>query len=75
MTGPNFKKAEAAALEEFPGGTVMDVHKKGKKFYAMVKKADDSMVVVVMNADFKVTGKKAMDFGRHQQPTATSTAA
>ena len=75
VTGPNFKKAEAAALEEFPGGTVMDVHKKGKKFYAMVKKADDSMVVVVMNADFKVTGKKAMDFGRHQQPTATSTAA
>ena len=75
VTGPNFKKAEAAALDEFPGGTVMDVHKKGKKFYAMVKKADDSMVVVVMNADFKVTGKKAMDFGRHQQPTATSTAA
>ena len=62
VTGPNFKKAEAAALEEFPGGTVMDVHKKGKKFYAMVKKADDSMVVVVMNADFEVTGKKAMDF-------------
>ncbi|MEI2716297.1 MAG: hypothetical protein V9E98_04770 [Candidatus Nanopelagicales bacterium] len=76
VTGPNFKKAEAAALEEFPGGTVMDVHKKGKKFYAMVKKADDSMVVVVMNADFEITGTKAMDFPmRHQQPTATSTAA
>jgi uncharacterized membrane protein YkoI len=76
VIGPNFKKAEAAALEEIPGGTVMDVHKKGKKYYAMVKKSDDSMVIVVLNADFEVTGKKAMDFPmRHQQPTATSTAA
>ena len=76
VVGPNFKKAEAAALEEFPGGTVMDVHKKGKKFYAMVKKADDSMVIVVMNSDFEVTNTKTMDFPmRHQQPTATSTAA
>jgi uncharacterized membrane protein YkoI len=76
VTGPNFKKAEAAALEEFPGGTVMDVHKKGKKFYAMVKKADDSMVVVVMDSDFDVTNTRAMDFPmRHQQPSATSTAA
>jgi uncharacterized membrane protein YkoI len=76
VVGPTFTKAEAAALDEVPGGTVMDVHKKGKKFYAMVKKEDGSIVIVVMNSDFEVTNTKAMDFPmRHQRPTATSTAA
>lgn len=76
VTGPNFTKAEAAALEKFPKGTVMDVHRKGKKFYAMVKKENGAMVIVVMNSDFTVTNTKTMDFPRrHQQPTATSTAA
>ena len=76
VTGPNFKKAEAAALEKFPNGTVMDVHRKGKKFYAMVEKENGTMVIVVMNSDFEVTNTRAMEFPRrHQQPTATSTAA
>jgi uncharacterized membrane protein YkoI len=78
VTGPAFKKAEAAALAEVPGGTVMDVHKQGKKYYGWVKKADASVVVVVLDADFTVLDTKTMDFPRmpdQQQPTATNTSA
>jgi len=77
VTGAAFKKAEAAALDEVAGGTVMDVHKKGKKYYAFVKKDDGSMVIVVMNAQFTVTNTKTMDFPRRgmPQPTAASSAA
>jgi len=77
VTGAAFKKAEAAALDKVPGGTVMDVHKKGKQYYAFVKKDDGSMVIVVMNAQFTVTNTKTMDFPRRgmPQPTASSSAA
>lgn len=68
VTGPAFRKAEQAALQKVPGGTVMDVHKKGKKYYAFVKKDDGSVVIVVMNSGFTVTGTKDLDFPRHQLP-------
>jgi len=77
VTGSAFKKAEAAALDKIPGGTVMDVHKKGKKYYAFVRKDDGSMVIVVMNSDFTVTGTRTMDFPRRgmPQPAASATSA
>jgi len=68
VTGAAFRKAEAAALQEVPEGTVMGVHKKGKKYHALVKKDDDSVVIVIMNSNFRVTSTKDMDFPRHQAP-------
>jgi uncharacterized membrane protein YkoI len=76
VTGPAFRKAEAAALDRV-NGTVMDVHKKGKKYYAMVRKDNGSMVVVVMNSDFEVTGTKRFTMRMHgprPAPAANSAA-
>lgn len=64
VTGAAFTKAQAAALSKVDG-TVMDVHKKGSRYYAMVRKTDGSMVIVVMNADFEVTGTKSFTMHRH----------
>jgi uncharacterized membrane protein YkoI len=79
VIGPKFKKAEASALAELPGGTVLDVHKKGKKYFAIVRKDDGSVVIVTMNANFKVTGTQDMGFGRGGRgpdgPAASATAA
>lgn len=76
VVGPAFKKAEAAALDEVPGGTVMDVHKKGKKYLAFVRKDDGTVVLVTMNRDFEVTGTRTMDFPtRSPQPAPTATTA
>jgi uncharacterized membrane protein YkoI len=77
ITGPAFKKAEAAALAKYPGGTVLDVHKKGNKYYAFLKKQDDSVVIVVLDKDFTVIRTKSVDFPKAppQQPTASATSA
>lgn len=76
VVGTAFKKAEAAALEKVPGGTVLDVHKKGKKYLAFVRKDDGTVVVVTMNRDFQVTGTRTMDFpARSPQPTPSASAA
>jgi uncharacterized membrane protein YkoI len=77
MTGPAFKKAEAAVLRKFPNGTVLDVHRVGKRYVAAVRKPDDSVVMVRMNARFEVTGTRQMDFRRGPAPgpSASSTAA
>lgn len=75
VTGEAFTKAEAAATAEVEG-TVLDVHKKGSKYYAMVRKADGSMVVVVMNAGFQVTGTKTFTMHKHgDQPTPSASSA
>ncbi len=78
VVGPKFKKAEAAALQEVPDGTVLGVHKVGKRYMAAVRTAEDSMVLVKMNRDFKVTGTQEMDFRRGHGPdmsAGSSTAA
>lgn len=78
VVGPAFKKAEAAALAEVANGTVMDVHKVGKRYIAVVKKADDSVVMVEMTTTFEVTGTRDMDFRRGPGPmpmSASTTAA
>lgn len=58
VVGSAFKKAERAALEEYPGGTVMGVHKVGKRYFTMVRTADGEMVRLRMNSDFEVTGTR-----------------
>lgn len=77
FVGQAFKKAEAAALDKVPGGTVMDVHKRGKKYLAFVRKGDGTLVVVSMNRDFQVTGTRSMDFPTEapQPAPSASTAA
>lgn len=78
VVGPAFKKAEAAALTKFSKGTVLGVHKVGKRYVAAVKKADGSLVMVRMNSSFKVTGTREMDFRRGPAPApsaSSSTAA
>lgn len=76
VSGDAYKKAEAAAKAEVDG-TVVDVHKKGSKYYAMVRKDDGSMVIVVMNSDFEVTGTKTFTLHQHDStptPAASSAA-
>ena len=74
VTGAAFSQAEAAAKAAVDG-TVVDVHKKGSKYYAMVRKDDGSMVIVVMNSDFTVTDTKAFTMHQHDRQGATTTAA
>lgn len=73
VVGPAFKKAEAAALAEVPNGTVLDVHKVGRKYVAFVKKDDGTIVALKMNADFQVTGTRTMDFPPGPGPRAAAT--
>ena len=78
MIGPKFKKAEASALAEVPGGTVMDVRKNGKKYFAVVRTDDGSVVIVTMNSAFKVTGTQDMNFprdGRGRGPAGPASSA
>lgn len=79
VIGPKFKKAEASALAEVPGGTVMDVRKNGKKYFAVVRTDDGSVVIVKMNSAFKVTGTQDMNFPRDGRgpagPASSATAA
>jgi uncharacterized membrane protein YkoI len=79
VIGPKFKKAEASALAEVPGGTVMDVRKNGKKYFAVVRRDDGSVVIVTMNSAFKVTGTQDMNFPRDGRgpagPASSATAA
>ena len=79
--GAKFKKAEAAALQEVDG-TVMAVHKVGKRYVAAVKTGDEEMTLVYMNSDFEVKRTKKMTrpengrgFGRGPAPSASSSAA
>lgn len=65
VTGEAFTKAQAAATAKVDGGTVMDVHKVGSRYHAMVRKDNGRMVVVVMNSDFEVTGTKRFSMKRH----------
>lgn len=55
VTGEELAKAEAAALTAVPGGTVVDVHKKGSSYHVLVKKTDGTKVHVTLAADFTVT--------------------
>lgn len=87
VTGPKYRKAAKAAKAEVKG-TVMGVHKVGKKYFAMVRKANGNMVLVKMDKDFDVLKKKKVDFpgprghrggpgghggmGPMEPPTATS---
>lgn len=79
VIGPKFKTAEASALAEVPGGTVMDVRKNGKKYFAVVRTDDGSVVIVKMNSAFKVTGTQDMNFARGGRgpagPASSATAA
>ena len=68
VVGPKFKNAEAAALAEIPGATVLGVHKVGKSYIAAVRTTDDSVVMVRMNRAFKVTGTREMEFRRGPGP-------
>ena len=68
VTGPAFKKAEAAVLAKYEGATVLDVHKVGKKFVAATKKQDGTVVFVKLNSSFEVTGTAKMPFGRGPGP-------
>lgn len=58
VTGEAYTKAEAAALAEVPGGTVVDVHQKGTSYHVLVKKADGTKVSVTLDANFVVTDTK-----------------
>lgn len=55
LTGKQRKKAEAAALAEVSGGTVMGAHKESDGYDVMVR-TDDGVVRVELNKRFKVTG-------------------
>ena len=73
VTGKAYRKAKAAALSEVKG-TVMGVHQQGKKYFAMVRKPNNSGVIVRMNSDFDVTGtKKIKMFMHHGGPEQTAT--
>jgi hypothetical protein len=65
VTGAAFRKAEAAATARV-NGTVMDVHKRGAKYHAMVRRDDGRMVVVTMNRDFEVTGTRSFTMHMHR---------
>ncbi len=64
-------KAEAAALAEVPGGTVVRVEtdSDGAAFEAHVQKADGSVVTVKMDEDFTVTSTES-GFGGGPQGAA-----
>jgi uncharacterized membrane protein YkoI len=57
LTGEDAEKATAAAQAEIPDGTVLRVETDADGTYeAHVRKADGTMVIVTMDADFAVTG-------------------
>lgn len=72
VTGQAYTKAKAAAEAEVDG-TVVHVHKKGSKYYAMVRKDDASMVIVVMNSAFEVTNTKTFTMHQHSRSGAAVT--
>lgn len=57
----------------------MDVRKNGKKYFAVVRTDDGSVVIVTMNSAFKVTGTQDMNFPRDGRgpagPASSATAA
>lgn len=79
LTGADAEKATAAALERFPGGTVLRVETDADGTYeAHVRKADGTEVEVKMNEDFTVTAvEEHGGFGEHDdvpQPSISSNA-
>jgi len=61
LTGDDAAKAKAAALTAVPGATVIRVETDSgdAEYEAHLKKADGTMVTVLMDADFTVTGTEA----------------
>lgn len=59
VQGKAYRKAKSAALNRVDG-TVMGVHKDGRKYFAMVRKTNGNGVIVTMNSNFKVTATKKL---------------
>jgi len=61
LTGDDAAKAKAAALTAVPGATVIRVETDSgdAEYEAHLKRADGTMVTVLMDADFTVTGTEA----------------
>jgi hypothetical protein len=72
VVGPAFRKAERAALGEVPGGTVMDVHKVGKRYFVAVREDDGTVVLVRMTGGFAVKGTQEMQGHGSRMASPTS---
>ena len=65
LTGDTYDKATEAALEHAGGGEVIEteVGDDGAAYEVEIRKDDDSVVEVNLDADFNVTGSEADDDG------------
>ena len=69
LTGETADKVEAAALEKYPGATVVRIETDSDGAYeAHLVKADGTPVTVEVNKSFEVTGEEAGGFGHGHGP-------